>query len=167
MDYRQFAETIEELAPNHKPDAIRIWKNFAAECVDRGQFVHFEALADKEAAVERWLDILAEGFRAVSKSFGHEAAGAVVNLSCEHCCIYPGEMMQAAVYLKNGYSSKQILAMIESGEIDSSNLFHPMSQQGAETDMSHIFTGSAQTVLGKVDTAMPRRECKTEMKDEE
>ena len=167
MNYEQFAKTIEDLAPNHGPDAAPIWKNFAVECVDRGQFVHFEASADKEAAVERWLDVLAEGIRAVSKSFGQEAAEAVVNLSCERCCLYPGEMMQAVVCLMNGSDSKQIFEMIESGDIDCSDLFHPMSQQEAETNMSHIFAGSVQTVSGKVDTAMPRQECKTEMKDEE
>ena len=126
MDYNNFYDTVKGLAPDCREDAIPLWRDFAAECVDKGQFVHFEFTTDTASAVGKWLDALSAGFRVVNESFGQETAAAVVNLSCERCCLYPVEMMQAAVLMKNGSGSKQILLKIESGEIDCPNLFEAM-----------------------------------------
>lgn len=169
MDYEKFAETLKEAAPSHKADAVPLWRDFAAECVENEQFVHFEVIADKNAAVEKWLDVLSAGICAVSKSFGNETAAAVVNLSCEHCCLYPGEMMQAAICLENGGDGRQIFAMIESGEIDCLNLFAPMSRQEAEKQIPRIGSERPQSVLAKL-TAMPpqnSRKAKTMKKNME
>ena len=156
MDYKKFADTIKNFAPDHKAEAIPIWRDFAAECVDREQFVHFEVTTDKASAVEKWLEVLSAGFCAVSENFGKKAASSVVNLSCERCCLYPGEMMQAAICLENGGSSKQILAMIESGELDCSNLFEPMSRQEAEKHMAQIGTTRPKSVLAQLKTPLPQ-----------
>ena len=68
-------------------------------------------------------------------SFSKETAAAVINLSCEHCCLYPGEMVPAALYLENGGSSARLLEMIESGELDCPDLFEPVFRQEAEEYM--------------------------------
>ena len=167
MDYKKFVDTTKKFAPDHKAEAVPIWRDFAAECVDREQFVHFEATTDKASAVEKWLDVLSAGFCAVSENFGGETASSVVNLSCERCCLYPGEMMQAAICLEKGGSSKQILAMIESGELDCSNLFEPMSRQEAEKDMSHIGIARPKSILAQLKNHCPSLNMKNEHRKRE
>ena len=56
----------------------------------------------------------------------------MVNLGLERCCLYPGEMMQAALCLEKGENGRQIFEKIESGEIDCTDLFSPVSRRDAE-----------------------------------
>ena len=132
MDSEKFSASLAQIAPMHKPEADQHWKDFAAECIESEQFVNFEVVEDKELAAAKWLDVFSDGFLAVKNDLGEKAAERIINLGCEQGCLYPGEMMQAAVYLKNGGDSKQIFPMIESGNIDPENLFRPMSKQKAE-----------------------------------
>ena len=88
------------------------------ECVDSKQFVRFKQTADKTTAVEKWLDLLYSGLKAVGKNCGPETAAALVDLGLERCCLYPGKMMQAALCLEKGENGRQIFEKIESGEID-------------------------------------------------
>lgn len=62
------------LAPGCKPEAIPRWRDFAVECVDSEQFVRFKQTANKTAAVEKWLDVLYSGLKAVRKECGPETA---------------------------------------------------------------------------------------------
>ena len=132
MDSEKFSASLAQIAPMHKPEADQHWKDFAAECIESEQFVNFEVIEDKELAAAKWLDVFSDGFLAVKNDLGEKAAERIINLGCEQGCLYPGEMMQAAVDLKNGGDSKQIFPMIESGNIDPENLFRPMSKQKAE-----------------------------------
>ena len=132
MTYENFLNSIKEMAPGCMPGAIPLWRDFAEECVDRGQFVHFEQTADKTAAVEKWLDALHSGFQAVREGCGPETTAAMVGLSLETCCLYPGEMMQAALCLESGGNAKQVLDRINSGEIDCTDIFSPISRRDAE-----------------------------------
>ena len=132
MTYENFLTRVKELAPGCKPEAIPRWRNFAVECVDSEQFVHFKPAADKTAAVENWLDVLYSGLKAVRKECGPETAAGVVNLSLEQCCLYPGEMMQAALCVERGENGKHIFEKIESGEIDCTDLFSAVSRRDAE-----------------------------------
>ena len=132
MTYENFLTRVRELASGCKPEAVSRWRDFAAECVDSEQFVHFKQTADKTAAVEKWLDVIYSGLKAVRKECGPETAAAVVNLGLERCCLYPDEMMQAALCLEKGENGKQIFAKIESGEIDCTDLFSPVSRRDAE-----------------------------------
>ena len=132
MTYENFMTSVKELAPGCKPEAIPRWKDFAAECVDNGQFVQFEQLTDKTAAVEKWLDALHSGLQAVSKECGPETAAAMMDLSLQQCCLYPGEMMQAALCLENGDTTRQIVHKIHTGEIDCTDIFSPISRREAE-----------------------------------
>lgn len=132
MTYENFLVRVKELAPGCKPEAIPRWRDFAVECVDSEQFVRFKPTADKTAAVEKWLDVLYSGLKAVRKECGPETAAAVVNLSLERCCLYPGEMMQAALCVEKGENGKQIFEKIESGEIDCTDLFSTVSRRDAE-----------------------------------
>ena len=61
--------------------------------------------------------------RQTKETIGAELAAKVGSLSCEHCCLYPGEMFGAAECLRDGGSAQEILAKIESGEIDCKDLF--------------------------------------------
>ena len=132
MDSGRFFASLTQIAPMHKTEADQYWRDFAAECVEAEQFVNFEVIEDKAFAAERWLDAFFDGFLAVKRELGEKAAEKIINLGCEQGCIYPGEMMQAAIYLENGGDSKQIFPMIEFGDIDAENLFCPMSKQKAE-----------------------------------
>lgn len=132
MIYENFITLVKELAPGCKPEAIPRWRDFAAECVDSEQFVHFKRTADKNTAVESWLDVLYSGFKAVRKECGLETATAVIDLSLEPCCLYPGEMMQAALCLEKGKNARQIFDKIQSGEIDCIDLFTVVSRREAE-----------------------------------
>lgn len=132
MTYEDFLTSVVELAPGCKPEAVPRWRDFAVECVEKGQFVHFERTADKTAAVEKWLEVLDSGLHAVGGECGTETATALVNLSLENCCLYPGEMMQAALCLENGGNAEQILHRIETGEIDCTDLFSTISRRDAK-----------------------------------
>ena len=132
MTYENFLSRVKELAPGCKPEAIPRWRDFAVECVDSEQFVRFRETSNKAAAVEKWLDVIYSGLKAVRKECGPETSAAVVNLGLERCCLYPGEMMQAALCLEKGENGRQIFAKIESGEIDCTDLFSPVSRRDAE-----------------------------------
>lgn len=132
MTYENFLARVKELAPGCKPEAIPRWRDFAVECVDSEQFVRFKQTANKTAAVEKWLDVLYSGLKAVRKECGPETAAGVVNLSLEQCCLYPGEMMQAALCVERGENGRQIFEKIESGEIDCTDLFSAVSRRDAE-----------------------------------
>ena len=132
MTYENFLTSVQELAPGCKPEAIPRWQDFAVECVDNGQFVQFEHTADKTAATEKWLNALHSGIQAVSKECEPETAAAMVNLSLQQCCLYPGEMMQAALCLENGDTARQIVHKIHTGEIDCTDIFSPISRREAE-----------------------------------
>lgn len=131
MTFEEFSVSVDAAVPNHKPEALLGWRDFATECVENGQFVHFEAMEDTAAAAEKWLDVLRNGIFAVKHSFGEDIATALVNLSCEGGCLYPDEMMQAAVCLSVGCTGKEIFDLIESGDIDSDDLFSPVSREKA------------------------------------
>ena len=132
MIYENFLAQVKELPPGCKPEAVPRWRDFAVECVDSKQFVRFKPTADKTAAVENWLDVLYSGLKAARKECGPETAAAVVNLSLERCCLYPGEMMQAALCVERGENGRQIFEKIESGEIDCTDLFSAVSRRDAE-----------------------------------
>lgn len=132
MTYENFLTSVKELAPGCKPEAVPVWRDFAAECVERGQFVQFKQTADKTAALEKWLDVLHAGIQAVQKECGPETAAAMVGLSLQECCLYPGEMMQAALCLESGDNAKQIVHKIHTGEIDCTDVFTPISRRDAE-----------------------------------
>ena len=132
MIYENFLAQVKELPPGCKPEAIPRWRDFAVECVDSKQFVRFKPTADKTAAVENWLDVLYSGLKAARKECGPETAAAVVNLSLERCCLYPGEMMQAALCLERGENARQIFDKIQSGEIDCTDIFTPISRREAK-----------------------------------
>lgn len=132
MIYENFLFRVKKLAPGCKPEAIPRWRDFAAECVDSKQFVRFKPTADKTAAVENWLDVFYSGLKAVRKECGPETAAAIVNLSLERCCLYPGEMMQAALCLERGENARQIFDKIQSGEIDCTDIFTPISRREAK-----------------------------------
>jgi len=159
MDNVKFSESISELAPGHDPEAIPGWISFASECVEMGQYVHFEPVAEKSVAEGRWLDVLCAGFHAVKEGFGQEIATAVVNLSCNPCCLYPGEMMQAAICLQHGKDAGEIMKMIVSGDIDCVDLFTPMPKQEAEKQMSFLIAEEKKSVAVRL-RSQPKQERK-------
>ena len=132
MTYKNFLVRVRELADGCKPEAISLWRDFAMECVESGQFVHSRRTVDKTAAVAEWLDVICMGFQTVREECGPETATTLVNLSLEQCCHYPGEMMQAALCLEYGEIAKQIFDKIDSGEIVCIDLFTTISRREAE-----------------------------------
>lgn len=118
MNQKEFVESIQSLLPECQPAAAQIWYDFAAECVDHGQYVRFKAAENRNLSIADWLDALYEGLRQTKDVCGAELATKVAALSLERCCLYPGEMLQAAECLRAGDDAKNILAKIESGEID-------------------------------------------------
>jgi len=150
MDHAKFTELVNELAPMHRPEAVAWWMEFASERVERGQFVHFESTADKTADEEKWLDAFYAGFCAVKESFGQEMATAVIDLSCQHCCLYPGEMMQAAVCLAHGKNAGDIMGWINSGDLDPRDLFASLPRKEAEEDMAPVIPNRKESVVAQL-----------------
>lgn len=127
MDEKTFTVSVKKIAPRLKAEAIQCWIDFAVECVARGQYVNFEVTGDKSLAAEKWLDALYAGFCAVKHSFGEDVAKELVGLSRKKCCLYPGEMMQAAVILREDCGAEDVIEAIESGLIDPEDLFSPIT----------------------------------------
>ncbi len=123
MSQEEFIEKFHELLPECQSEAAQLWYNFAAECVDRQQYVHFRAAENLDASIGNWLEVLYEGLRQTKETLGTELAVKVGDLSCERCCLYPGEMLMAAACLRDGDDAKEILAKIDSGDIDCTDLF--------------------------------------------
>ncbi len=123
MSQEEFIEKFHALLPECRPGAAQLWYDFAVGCVDRGQYVHFQAAESRDASIGNWLDVLYEGLRQTKETLGAELAAKVGDLSCERCCLYPGEMLMAAACLRDGDGAKEILKKIDSGEIDCTDLF--------------------------------------------
>lgn len=164
MDSERFSASLTQIAPMHKPEADQHWKDFATECVESEQFVNFEVTEDKTLAAEKWLDAFSNAFLAVKKNLGEKAAESIINLSCEQGCLYPGEMMQAAVYMENGGDSKQIFPMIESGDIDLENLFRPMSKEKAEKYLSEAGIETKKSIMEQLKSQPQAEHKKTAQK---
>ena len=150
MDYENFSASMKEIAPMHKPEADPVWRDFAVESEELEQYVNYEVIADKSLAVEKWLDVLYAGFCAVKESFGQELAAAVIDLGCERSCLYPGEMMQAAVCLEYGGDAQKIADMIDSGKIDYPDIFSPVSQQEARDAMRSMEAERPNSVIAQL-----------------
>lgn len=101
MKRDDFSLALDALLPGCDPEAASKWAEFANECVESGQFVHFIP-AEHDAAVEKWLDAVFVGLCDVKQEYGPEIAAKVAELSCQRCALYPGEMLQAARVLENG-----------------------------------------------------------------
>ncbi len=123
MNQKKFIEKFHVLLPECQPEAAQLWCDFASECVNQRQYVHFQAAENRDASIENWLEVLYEGLRQIKETFGAELAAKVGALSCEHCCLYPGEMPKAAECLRDGSNAQDILAKIESGKIDCADPF--------------------------------------------
>ena len=133
MEQDIFVKNFHALLPECQSEAAQPWCDFAVECVDQQQYVHFKAAESREASIASWLDVLYEGLRQIRETFGPELAAKVATLGLDHCCLYPGEMPRAAECLREGDGVQEIMAKIESGEIDCTNLFSavpPQSPQG-------------------------------------
>lgn len=124
MTYDQFTSVIRSYFPTSKPEALPVWQEFVEENLSDGHTVRVEEVSDK-AAREKWYDVLCGGFFLVREKMGQAAAISVINVSCEHCCLYPGEMVQAAVCLQNGESGMDIMEKIRIDEIESQQPFFP------------------------------------------
>lgn len=133
MNPKEFIENFRSLLPGCQPEAAQFWCDFAAECVDQHQYVHFQAAESRDVSTENWLEVLYEGLRQTKEIFGVEIAEKVGALSCEHCCLYPGEMLKAAECLREENNAQEILAKIKSGEIDCTDLFSVMPPKQQET----------------------------------
>lgn len=136
MTYEDFSAAVRGLSNIQEEKSIRRWIDFSEECVQNGQFVGFEPAGDGSLEEERWLDILYAGFCKVKESFGQEVADALIGLGRESCCLYPGEMMQAAVCLENSINVSQLHVLIEMGLLDADNPFSPMPRAEAERQMA-------------------------------
>lgn len=126
MKRADFFAALHTVALGSTPEAAQKWIDFAAECVSEGQYANFTSSKDWEASVEKWLDTLCGGVYAVRAEYGAKLAGKLVNLGLDNCCVYPGEMLQAAEYLQNGGTAKIILDKIANTEIESERPFFPV-----------------------------------------
>ena len=148
MEQNIFIEKIHALLSECPPEAAQPWYDFAVERVDQQQYVNFKAAESRDESVAEWLDALYEGLRQIKESFGPELAAKVAALGMDHCCLYPGEMPRAAECLQAGDGAKDILAKIESGEIDCENLF----SAAAPTEKTYM---SSQEFTARMDALIP------------
>ena len=140
MKRADFFASLHTAAPGSTPEAIQKWIDFAAECVSEEQYANFTPSKDPEANVENWLDTLCGGVYAVRAEYGAELAGRMVNLSLDNCCLYPGEMLQAAECLRDGGTAETITGKIASDEIESEQPYfpvpvHPLTERDCGPDI--------------------------------
>ena len=142
MKREEFALALNALLPGCDPEAAEKWAEFAAECVDHEQFVYFIP-TEYHTAVEKWLDATYAGLYAVKQEHGPEIAAQVAGLSCQRCALYPGEMLSAAVVLKNGGDAEQISEMMASGTLEMNEPFFldlpdgaALTRQGPEINIA-------------------------------
>lgn len=99
-----FIRVMDAILPNCTQEELQIWIAFVHDCVEQGQYVDFEPIMDKTAAVERWLEAFLAGFY-ISKMMCGEAATEQVSalaLLPQPVCLYPGEILPAASFLEMG-----------------------------------------------------------------
>lgn len=132
MNSEEFSMCVKKLSPAQDEESIQYWKYFADQCTWYGQSPGPEAMEDESAAAEGWLGVLYDSFCIIKESFGRDVADVLIGLGSESCCLYPGEMMQAAVCLENGGSAEQIIAMTGLGYITAPVLFSTVSREEAE-----------------------------------
>lgn len=101
MDKKTFENSLAELVPECSKQSIQGWVTFAEDNVERGQDINLEIIADKNAAVEAWLDAIYIGLCRVKVNHGLKPAEQICSLSMTHS-LYPYEMMRAGEFLKNG-----------------------------------------------------------------
>lgn len=140
MTRADFFAVLHTAAPGSTPEAVQRWIDFAANCVSEGQYANFTPSMDAEADVEKWLDTLCGGLYAVRAEYGGELAGKLVELSLDNCCLYPGEMLQAAACLRDGGTAETISGKIASDEIESEQPFfpvpiHPLTERDCGPDL--------------------------------
>lgn len=126
MKRADFFASMHTAAPGSTPEAVQKMIDFAVECVQQEQYANFTPSKDQEASVERWLDTLCGGVYAVRAEYGAELAGKLVSLGLDNCCLYPGEMLQAAACLRDGGTAETILNKIAADEIESEQPFFPV-----------------------------------------
>lgn len=117
MKREEFTLALNALLPSCNPEAAGKWAEFAAECVDREQFVHFIPM-EHDAAVEKWLDTTFAGLCAVKWEYDLEIAEKVADLACQRCALYPGEMLVAAMVLEGGGDAERIASMQAHGDME-------------------------------------------------
>ena len=117
MKREEFALALNALLPGCDPEAADKWAEFAAECVDQGQFAHFIPM-EHDAASEKWLDTTFAGLCAVNREYGAEIAASVADLACQRCALYPGEMSVAAMVLEGGGDAERIVSMLAQGDLE-------------------------------------------------
>lgn len=117
MKREDFTLALNALLPGCDPEAAGKWAEFAAECVDQEQFVHFIPM-EHDAAIEKWLDTTFAGLCAVNQEYGPEIAAKVADLACQRCALYPGEMLVAAMVLEGGGDAERIASMLAYGDME-------------------------------------------------
>lgn len=150
MGHEDFAAAVRKMSPVQEGEGIRHWMGFADANVENGMFVGFKAEGDRSLEEERWLDVLYAGFRAVEESFGQEVLDALIGLDLEGCCLYPGEMMLAAVCLENGINARQLLVLMDTCILEADDPFCILSRKEAERQVADagIIPG---TLLGRLE----------------
>ena len=132
-----------------KPESITSWIGFAVECVDLGQYVDFVQKNDDTLNVNRWLETLLSGLLETQKQYGVHIAKQVCDLASQSNCLYPSEMLQAAVYLQKGSTPEEIGVMIASGAIDGEQPFFPKLSDAAEENPDYSpYTSIDLSILG-------------------
>lgn len=116
MRREDFTLALSALLPDCGRELVCSWSDFASECLAKGQYAYFTTM-EAPYALRSWMDAIYAGLYAVSQKYGTEIATKLAGLGRENCCLYPGEMMQAAEVLQNGGGAAQILSMIHSDKL--------------------------------------------------
>lgn len=128
MRKEEFVEAVKAWFPQCRQEDILKWTDFAEECVGMGQYVDFIEEPDTDRAVGKWLDSICAGFLLVQEKFGMQVAEEICGISSLFC-LYPYEMVPAAVFLAGGGSREKIPKMIEEGELDGDPVFPKLRQK--------------------------------------
>ncbi len=142
MTRENFAESLKKLFPKSDAAHAEGWVAFAADNVERGQYVGFTPDPDPETAVGRWLETTLAALQVVKGQFGEEIGQKVCELSAQKLSLYPYEMEKAALAIQQGCSLSDIEEMMVSGALEREDAWFPQldeaSQEAQEADIQTL-----------------------------
>lgn len=125
-------------------DVVQKYDGFVTDNVDSEQFVDFNRIEDRDAAIDLWRDAIFGGLYAVKEAYGYEEAVRIAELSMEiDICFYPSEMLPVGEYIHNGGNVLLIPKLMEFGRFEANELFFPKAPPGADLGRK------SRAILGK------------------
>lgn len=131
MKKEEFIRKTKQLAEDVSEKNVKIWTEWAEECVEAKQYLNLVE-KPKHEAVGEWLEAMYKTLYFVRQEFGQEIAKKVIDLSESKLCLYPYEMERAAKALQEGGSIELIYQLMNDGLLESDRKDAPWKTSSKE-----------------------------------